>query len=636
VAKAAKILDFDQPVAIMLMGSREQACARLLEALGTRRVDRAGSLMVVGSSGAGKSSLLQAGLVPALRRGQLTGGGPTAHALATPTDQPMRVLAELERAAYSVGAVCVIDQLEELFALCPDPGERRAFLDVLCARSGPGGTGLVVVCVRADFYGHLLDHEGLAGSIGAGQLALGPMTAAEASRAIAEPAREARLDLEPGLLEVLLRDLGLGPSGDRAEQGYCDPGTLPLLAHTLRCLWQQKQGRTLTLAGYHASGGLHGSGAATAERAWARLDDGQRLIARPMLLRLVHLADGVEPTRRRMRREQLLRVSAADPARVQAAGELLGYFAGPEVRLVVVDTDIVTFAHEAVLAAWPRLRGWIKEDRRGLVLRQRLADAADAWLDGGRDSSLLLRGARLALVQAWAEQDGERFGVTDQQRTYLSACVRAQRRHTSALRAVVALQTGLLVVVILALWGLARAGRVLAAHDQATLAHEWAAASYGTRVEFPEAADLLAARAFRASPDAQDRSAVLSSEAVQRTPGRARRAGLRRRLRPGRTGRHRGPGRHGAVVERRVAPPGRPGPRGGRERPGRRGQPGRAADRRGRRRRPGGCLRHGDRGQNRLADRPGGFDAGSGVQPGRRATGYARRFRPNRAAVGRT
>ncbi|MCQ4042019.1 hypothetical protein ACFOSC_15140 [Streptantibioticus rubrisoli] len=228
---------------------RTAALAALIGALEKRMHDRTGPLLVVGPSGAGKSSLLRAGLLPALARGDLTGLGPTPAAVFTPTASPARQLAEQRARDRGEPTVWVVDQLEEIFTLCPDEDEQRSFLDALCAEAGPGGSRVVVLGVRADFYGHCLAHDGLLVSARRGHLPLGPMSRRELVDAVREPARAAGLELEPGLLELLLNDLGL--RGD--DPGDCpDPGVLPLLAHTLRALWQQRSGRTLTIAGYRA------------------------------------------------------------------------------------------------------------------------------------------------------------------------------------------------------------------------------------------------------------------------------------------------------------------------------------------------------------------------------------------------
>ncbi|MFB6893423.1 helix-turn-helix domain-containing protein [Kitasatospora sp. NPDC056327] len=376
---------------------RERARAELLGLLGERLTDRGGPVLVVGPSGAGKSSLLRAGLVPALRRGALPGLGPVTAEVLTPTSA--LPAGPPDGAGRPGSMVWIVDQAEELFTLCPDPAERRAFLDRLCREAGPDGGRLVVLGVRADLYGHCLAHEGLLSAVRRGQLALGPMTAAELHAAITAPARTAGLELEPGLPALLTADLGLDPG--HPDRAY-DPGALPLLAHTLRAVWQQRTARALTLDGYRAIGGLHGSVALTAERAWSRLDEETRTAARRMLLRLVHVGPDGQVVRRRAERSALA-AADTDPERLD---RVLASFAAD--RLITLDATGVTLSHEALLRAWPRLGEWIEEAGAGLRLHQQLALDTEHWARSGREEALLYRGSRLALVEQWARPAGAR------------------------------------------------------------------------------------------------------------------------------------------------------------------------------------------------------------------------------------
>ncbi|MEU6238198.1 helix-turn-helix domain-containing protein, partial [Kitasatospora sp. NPDC047058] len=460
---------------------RDRARAVLLGLLAERLTDRGGPVLVVGPSGAGKSSLLRAGLVPALRRGGLAGLGPAPAAVLTPTGRPLDALARL---ADGPDPVWIVDQAEELFTLCADPAERRAFLDTLCREAGPDGGRLVVLGVRADLYGHCLAHEGLLRAVRRGQLALGPMSAAEVAEAITGPARTARLELEPGLLELMSTDLGLEDAGTAG--GY-DPGALPLLAHTLRAVWQQRSGRSLTLAGYRAIGGLHGSVAATAERAWARLEDDEaRATARRVLLRLVHLGPDGRASRRRVERAALAGAGLPAPGdgsppaphpraphppnagRVPA--HVLDSFAAD--RLLSIDETGVSLSHEALLRAWPRLRGWVEEGRAGLRLHQQLAQDAEHWAAAGREAALLYRGSRLELAGEWAAEPAGEELLTPVEREFLAAATAraeheraAERRRVRTLRQLVA---GLAVLLVSALLA---AGFAWQQRDRATTAN---------------------------------------------------------------------------------------------------------------------------------------------------------------------
>jgi WD40 repeat protein/transcriptional regulator with XRE-family HTH domain len=439
---------------------RRAAVATLLELLARRAADRGGPLLVVGPSGAGKSSLLRAGLLPALARGDLAGGPPTRAVVFTPTGEPMRRLAEVraEQEADSSGepALWVVDQVEEVFTACSDEDQQREFLDALCSEAGAAGAGgaagarLVVLGVRADFYGRCLEHDGLLVAAGNGHLPLGPMTREELLAAVREPAGTAGIEFEPGPLDLLLHDAGLSPLRTGGAIGH-DPGVLPLLAHTLRALWQQRSGRELTRAGYRAVGGLRGSVGATAERAWGDLDESAHDLARQLLLHLVHIADGTEPTRRRMPRSDLL-ATVPDPA---AAVVVLNAFS--DARLVTLDDDTVCLTHEAIVRAWPRLAAWIAQDRSGLLVKQRLEQDARAWAEHDRDAAQLYRGTRLALAAEWADRDSGRLGLSRLGAEFLAESQRlrhaeqlAAHRAARRMRRLVAGQAVLLALLLIA------------------------------------------------------------------------------------------------------------------------------------------------------------------------------------------
>src|SRR5262249_28282479 len=152
--------------------------------------------------------------------------------------------------------VVVVDQFEETFTLCTDEQSRRLFVQALCALAAPQDnadpTALVVLGIRADFYSQLLTYPALVPALQDGQLALGPMNLDELRSAICKPAEVAGLWMEPGLVELLLRDLGVNE-----ETGLYEPGALPMLAHALLATWQQRQGHELTVHGYQLTGGIH-------------------------------------------------------------------------------------------------------------------------------------------------------------------------------------------------------------------------------------------------------------------------------------------------------------------------------------------------------------------------------------------
>ncbi|MEI5098674.1 hypothetical protein RB200_08395 [Streptomyces sp. PmtG] len=434
-----------------------------------------GLVMLVGASGAGKSSLLDAGLVPALRDGALSdedgeagpvlkivpGGDPLAeltgripelaHALSATEGPGTPGFAGAVREAVTVWTgreaaggdrpVVIVDQFEETFTLCADDAARRTFIQILHAACSPPGSGdpapaLVVLGVRADFYEECLGHPELADALQHRHMVLGPLTTAELRNAVAGPAKAVGLELEPGLAELIVREVSTD-----GTRGTHDAGVLPLLSHALLATWQRRKAGRLTLAGYRAAGGIQGAVAATAERAWSGLDPAARTAARVLLLRLVRLGEDTQATRRRGARRQLAEESA-DPGKTEESLEAL-----VRARLVTLDADTVEITHEALLHAWPRLRDWIDEDRNDNLLRQRLEDDSRTWEECGRDTALLYRGSRLEQARTWAQSAGDTF-LTRGAAEFLAASAGLRRRLRWLSRAAVAALVALAMVAV--------------------------------------------------------------------------------------------------------------------------------------------------------------------------------------------
>uniref|UniRef100_A0AAU3GWU6 Novel STAND NTPase 1 domain-containing protein n=1 Tax=Streptomyces sp. NBC_01401 TaxID=2903854 RepID=A0AAU3GWU6_9ACTN len=449
--------------------SREALVAQLLAAEST-----GGLVMLVGASGAGKSSLLNAGLVPTLRNGEpgdegtqarrvlqlFPGNDPLAEltrripelarVLSAAEEPGTRTFARLARDAVSAWAhreassprarpVLVVDQFEETFTLCSDEEDRRAFVHLLHAACTPADAddsapALVVLGIRADFYEQCLGYPELADALQHRHMVLGPLTTAELREAITGPAKAVGLALEPGLAELIVRDVSAdSPRGTHA-------GVLPLLSHALLVTWQRRNAGRLTLAGYGAAGGIQGAVAATAERAWSGLGPAARTAARLLLLRLVRLSEDTQATRRRETRRQLAEEST-DPDKTEESIEALVH-----ARLVTLDAENVEITHEALLHAWPRLRDWIDEDRNGNLLRQQVEEDGRAWESANRDTSLLYRGSRLEQAGSWEKSVGEGF-LTRSAVDFLAASARLRRRTLWISRGAV---SALVVLAILA------------------------------------------------------------------------------------------------------------------------------------------------------------------------------------------
>jgi WD40 repeat protein len=408
-----------------------------------------GFLGIVGPSGSGKSSVLRAGLLPALAGGVLPGSERWRRLLLRPGERPLdelrRVLVSgaedplveaLDALPANERLLLAVDQLEELFTACRSEAERAAFADALArAAADPEGRAVVVVALRSDFYGRFAGYPRLAELLGANQVLVGPMQASELRRVVELPAGRVGLRVEPQLADALVDDV----------EG--EPGALPLLSTALLELWQKRQDNTLALAAYRESGGVHGAVARLAEATYARIPDGRKQLVRAIMLRLVGEGEGDIPVRRRAALAEL------DLERNRDAAEVLATLA--DSRLVTVGEGFVEVAHEALLREWPRLRGWIEEDAEGRRLHRHITEAATEWDAAGRDQGELYRGARLAAALEWSADHAldlnevEREFVTESREVTEHETQRA-RRTNRRLRALLA---GVAVLLAAALAG---------------------------------------------------------------------------------------------------------------------------------------------------------------------------------------
>jgi WD40 repeat protein len=414
---------FDESDAELFFG-REGLTETLIDHVRTGLKSDQRFLAVVGASGSGKSSVVRAGLIPALRWQQPSSGWPVY--VITPTAHPLDVLAAglqgevrrgtslrkfvdelirqpqalnsaFKRIAEDTGAahtLLVVDQFEELFTLCRSEAERTAFVEnLLSAALQPDGVAIVIIVLRADFYAHCARFDLLRQALSKHQEYIGPMTTEELRRAIEKPAQRGHWELEQGLVELLLHDVG-------ADPGHApEPGALPLLSHALLATWQRRRGHKLTLSGYTASGGIRGAIAETAEAVFQdQLEPEQRIIARQIFLRLTELGDDatLADTRRRVSFDEL----ASKPEDRDQVHEVLMTLA--DARLITTDQEAAEVAHEALIREWPTLRTWLDENRESLRLHRHLTEAAQEWESMGHDPGGLYRGARLAQALEWS------------------------------------------------------------------------------------------------------------------------------------------------------------------------------------------------------------------------------------------
>ena len=344
------LLPFQEGDARVFYG-RDELVAQLVRQL-AGRLDRAGTLLVAGESGAGKSSLLRAGLMPRLAAGALGPGSQRwPRRVIQPTDSPLRELAMhlaevagmdpvsvyrslsaapdqapmlVEHAMRTTGGdgpgtgsagaddtascvprrlVLVIDQFEELFTAGAnaDAGrvEREAFTAAVhAAATVPVGplkvpSALVVAAVRADFLGQLIAYPPLKAALEAGPFTVGPMSEAELRLAITGPAAEAGLAVEPALVEAVITELREG-----AWSGL-GSGVLPLMSQAMAATWERREGGELTLRAYRRAGGVADAVNRSAQAAYDALTSTQKDASRLVFTQLTVITPGGQLARRR-------------------------------------------------------------------------------------------------------------------------------------------------------------------------------------------------------------------------------------------------------------------------------------------------------------------------------------------------
>jgi len=422
------------------------------------RLGRAPTLAVIGNSGCGKSSLIQAAVIPALQRGRFRHGGNWVDSWRTavfrPSASPFEYLAEAlpsqltpelspkDRAEFldycknklpegrtalrnAIAALVkpaapanarervllVADQFEEIFTLVDDDATRGRYIDSLLAAAqfdGPIPVHLILV-MRADFYAHCLDHPNLSACLDTNLYNVPLVSPPQLREAIEKRLALAGAHAEPGLIDSLLADVG------------AEPGNLALLEHALGQLWEKcgGSGTTLTNASYSDIGRLKGALGRHADEVYCGIEEAERPLVQRVFLELVQLGEGAQDTRRRVPKEALLNLGGSG-----TVDRLIGYLASN--RLLATGgqgphsgaENFVEVSHEALIREWPALRSWLTDNREDLRLERRLVQAAKEWRDLNKDPGALLRGSRLAQGLEWLAR---RADLSDIVREFLHA-----------------------------------------------------------------------------------------------------------------------------------------------------------------------------------------------------------------------
>jgi WD40 repeat protein len=560
---------FEEQDAAFFFG-RDTAITELLGRM-SRLLQGPGLLMVSGVSGAGKSSLLQAGVLPAIRGGRLAAARGSASwpcLVFTPGRSPLDelalrvgVLAGADAAAVRRGLdadpggfaltarqaalaapqqpggppggpaagrhqeprlLLVVDQFEQLFTQCADEEQRRVLITALAAAAGIGHStdhvpaALVMLGVRADFEARCADYPPLVGAVQDRYLVTG-MTERQLRLAITEPARTAGSRVEQELVEVLLADV-------RTRQpGAVGAGVLPLLSHALDQAWRSRVGQPLTLADYERTSGIEGAVADSAQRAYDRLTPGQQAAARRVFTRLAATSsDGMDTADRATTAEL---AEGKSPAEVRDLEAVLEAFAAE--RLLTLAADSVEVSHEVLLTAWPLLRDtWLAETHADRIVRTRLRGVAAEWARDSRDPSYLYSGSLLEAAARIGADPARNQPLSQTERDFLHASDRARRRTARRRHAVIAGLSALLLTAVIAAgvaaYNAADATRQAAdATRQAAIAlsGQLAAESLVVDPTDPVAARRLAVAAWSVSPTSQAGSVMATLLAEQQRNG---------------------------------------------------------------------------------------------------------------------
>jgi WD40 repeat protein len=560
---------FDEADAPYFFG-RQNAATELLERM-SEHVHGSGLVVVSGVSGAGKSSLLQAGVLPRFRGAGLAGLPDAAQwpclllaPGAAPLDELALVVAEL--AGVDAGSVrrglesdprgfaltarqaararsdgeapsaarpavgerrllLIIDQFEQVFTQCADQGQQRAFIAALdaVASEGPGGmpaAGLVVLGVRADFEARCAEYAELAAAIQS-RFLLTSMTEIELRMAIIEPAKKAGSGVEPELVDLLLREISTrAPSGSPAATGgdaVSGAGVLPLLSYALAEAWRHRIGPTLTIEDYWRAGGIEGAVAESAQGAFEKLTPAQQAAAPQVFIQLTATSsDGVD-TAQQVKRAVLLEGKTPEQARdIEAV--INGFVAR---RLLTLDEETVQISHEVLLRAWPLLHNkWLADTHADRIIRTRLHNAANEWSEHNRDNSYLYGGSLLEQATAMAARaaaDPARYpSLSGDERSFLGASVRARDRRNRLRQATMAglalFSAGLALLTVLAV----SARQSAVTERDAAVSGKLVTQSESTGNANPALARLESLAAWRIDPTGQARYAMLSAA---RLPG---------------------------------------------------------------------------------------------------------------------
>jgi len=394
-------------------------------------------LAVLGPSGSGKSSLVQAGLIPALRKGAILGSERWGILVARPGEQPYQQLEAVGLASVeqdmgqAVQAwlqahpershlLLVLDQFEELLVSCPEALRQQFVANLAGLLDSPLPVNIILI-LRDDFFSRFTKQAtALLPWMENSQIILpAELTVQELAEIVHQPAYAVGLQFETGLPEVIVDDVQA--AGGRSA-------ALPLLEFALTQLWERRQDGMLTHTDYQAIGGVTGGLAQWADRAYYALDQDDRFLVQRILIDLVHLGDesqGLPDSRQRRSVAELVR----RPSEQDAVLRVVQHLADQRLLVTGGKEETAEIIHDALLREWGLLQSWLQEDRRFLAWRQEIGERAQDWQSREKDMGVLLRGVPLAEAEIWLAQRSPELGEAEQ--AYIKAGIQLRQQEAS-------------------------------------------------------------------------------------------------------------------------------------------------------------------------------------------------------------
>jgi WD40 repeat protein len=444
-----KGLDFFEEEDSELFFGREKVVEDLVG-----RVKDSRTVFITGPSGSGKSSLVRAGLIPALKRGAITDlhSEHWLYGIMEPGRDPMselaRVISGLAESTNAGDEICTkgltdvtifarwceialkegryrralifIDQFEEIFTQIKSEEQRTAFLDLLTyAANVEKGRIIILFSIRSDFISNCATYPPLNMLLSQQFIQIGAMQPHELVSAIAQPALRVGLRIDPYLVAQVINDM----------EG--EPGSLPLMQFAMKDLFDGEQARggviALTLDEYLQRGGIHKSLERHADSAFAKLSENEQEIARTVFNGLIEVGHGTQDTRRTASLDEFIYANTGAEY-VKAVIQKLA-----DARLVITNEqagkDTVTISHEKLIDAWPWLKKLVNENRDAIALKNRIALDADEWDSQKRDASYLYHGTRFVSIQEQLKT--QKIILSGMTKDFIDECIRVNGKERS-------------------------------------------------------------------------------------------------------------------------------------------------------------------------------------------------------------